>query len=195
MAFFDATQLALAKGLSVFYGELYDIYLKSGIELHYWDGFGDLVIAGDLIWDAPYTGAANVVARDDIPMGIDDDAGQLNLTMSGVDADVVAAVRGTESDFYGAPIMIRGQFFDEDLQPSGDSFFLFRGTMDVPTYRAQGPTQRSITIPCEGEWVDRNRAAFSNFSDIDQKARFASDRGCEYVYRYTIGVRRHWPFF
>ena len=190
MAFFDATQLALAQGLSVFYGELYELGMQSGPVLLYWDGFGDLVIGG-----LTYAGAANVVARDDIPMGIDDDAGQLNLTMSGVDATIVAAVRGTEADFYGSSITIRGQFFDEALQPSGNDFFLFRGTMDVPTYRAQGPTQRSITIPCEGEWTDRNRAAFSNFSDIDQKARFASDRGCEYVYRYTIGVRRHWPFF
>lgn len=189
MGFFSAPQAALASGRSIFYGELYEIGFTSGEKL-YWDGFGNLVISGDT-----YVGAANIVARSEIPIGVNDENGQLTLSLSGVDADIVAAVRAEEAEIYGRPITIWGQFFSEALQPSGDRFFLYGGTMDVPTYSAEGPTLRSITIPCEGEWSDRNGAAFSFFSNSDQQRRYPGDKGLEYVYRYAQGVRRQWPNF
>lgn len=189
MSFFNSTQRTLSAGLSVFFGELYKVEFTSDTA-YYWDAFGPLD-AYSQSWD----GAANVVSRSEIPLGIDDDAGQLTLTMSGVDADIVAAVRAAEPEIYGRPLTIWGQFFDEDMQLSDSRFFLFGGTMDVPTYAGTAPTSRSIVIPCEGEWADRNGAAFSFFSDVDQKARYPGDKGLEYVYRYTQGVKRRWPKF
>lgn len=189
MSFFNSTQEMLSAGRSVFLGELYKVEFTSGTEF-YWDGFGDLAAYGET-----WKGAANVVSRSEIPLGVDDDAGQLTLTMSGVDPDIVAAVRAAEPEIYGRSITIWGQFFDEVFQLSDDRFFLFGGTMDVPTYSAQGPTSRSIVIPCEGEWADRNGAAFSFFSDLDQQHRYPDDKGCEYVYRYNPGVHRQWPAF
>ena len=187
MGFFDATQKALSRGLSIFYGELFDVGFTSGAA-YYWDGFGPLTCYGHT-----YLGAANVVARSEIPFGVDDEAGDLTLTMSGVDATILNMVRAEEAEIYGRPLVIWGQFFGEDLQPSGTRWQLFNGTMDVPTYSAGSVGERSITIPCEGEWTDRNSPRHSLFSDKDQKARFAGDRGLEYVYRYTLGVRRRWP--
>lgn len=189
MGFFNSTQLALAAGRSVFYGELFKIEFTSGAD-YYWDGFGPLDA-----YSQDWKGAANLVSRSDIPLGINDDAGQLTLTLSGVDAAVVAAVRAEEAEIYGRQITIWGQFFDEDLQLSDGRFFLFGGTMDVPTYSGTGIADRSIIIPCEGEWADRNGAAFSFFSDVDQRARYPGDKGCEFVYRYNPGVRRKWPDF
>jgi hypothetical protein len=189
MGFFDTTQQDLSQGLSVFYGELFDVGFLSGAK-YYWDGFGDLAAYGHT-----YLGAANVVARSEIPFGIDDEAGDMQLTMSGVDATFVAAVRAEESEFYGRPITIWGQFFDEALQPSGTRFHIFTGVMDVPTYGGTGTDSRTISVPCEGEWTDRNTARNSLFSDMDQKRRFPGDRGLEYVYRYTPGVKRSWPRF
>lgn len=191
MGFFDAPQLALASGKSVFYAELFRLdYRSSGTDGLYWDGFGDLDAYGFL-----WTGAGNVVSRGEIPFGVDDEAGQLVLTMSGVDAAVVSKVRAEEEEIYNQPITIWGQFFDEALQLSGGRFLLFQGTMDVPTYNVSPDGMRSIIIPCEGEWTDRNTAAFSMFSDRDQQARFPGDKGLEYAYRYTQGVRRRWPQF
>lgn len=189
MGFFSAPQLALASGLSVFYGELYRLEFLSG-DGFYWDGVGDLSAYGET-----WIGAANLVARGEIPMGVDDEAGQLTLTLSGVDAGVVAAVRAAETEIYGRGITIWGQMFDEALQISGGRFQLFSGTMDVPTYTATGPTSRSIAIPCESEWSDRERAAYSAFTPNDQARRFPStpDRGLDYVYRYNAGVKRRWP--
>lgn len=189
MGFFSAPQLALASGRSVFYGELYRVGFTSGIK-YYWDGFGDLEEDGDT-----YIGAANLVARSEIPIGVDDENGQLMLTLSGVDPDIVAAVRAVEAEIYNRPITIWGQFFNEALQLSGDKFFLFGGTMDVPTYSGEGTASRTISIPCEGEWGDRLGAALSSFSDADQQRRFPGDKGLEYVYRYNTGVRRRWPVF
>lgn len=189
MGFFDAPQLALAGGRSVFYAELYQLeFASSGSEGFYWDGFGDLD-AYDVTWNS----AGTVVSRSEIPFGVDDEAGQLVLTMSGVDAGVIAKVRSEESEIAGRSITIWGQFFDEALQLSASRLFLYGGTMDVPTYGVTADGQRSVTIPCEGEWSDRNTAAFAMFSDRDQNGRFPSDRGLEYVYRYTQGVRRRWP--
>lgn len=189
MSFFNSTQQTLSAGRSVFLGELYKVEFTSGTKF-YWDGFGNLDA-----YSETWVGAATVVSRSEIPIGVDDEAGQLTLAMSGVDPDIVAAVRAAEPEIYGRPLTIWGQFFDEDLQLSDERFFLFGGTMDVPTYSGAGPANRSIVIPCEGEWADRNGAAFSMFSSVDQKRRYAGDEGCDYVYRYAPGVRRQFPQF
>lgn len=189
MGFLSAPQVALAGGLSVFYGELYEIGFTSG-DAFYWDGFGDLDAYSE-IW----LGRANIVERSEIPFGVDDEAGLLTLTLSGVDDAIAAAVRAEEAEFYGRPITIWGQFFSEAMAISGSRFQLFTGTMDVPTYSGAGVGSRSITVPCEGEWADRNGAKFEFFSNASQLERFPGDKGLEYVYRYNAGVRRRWPSF
>jgi hypothetical protein len=189
MGFFSGPQLALASGRSVIYDELYKLDFTSGAG-YYWTGFGNVVIDG-FTW----LGAGNLVSRSEIPFGIDDEAGDLTLTLSGVDATVLNMVRAEEAEIYGRDITIWGQFFDEALQPSGSKWQIFRGIMDVPTYGVGSFGERAITIPCEGEWTDRNTARNSLFSDMDQKRRYPGDLGLEYVYRYTLGVKRVWPTF
>ena len=193
MGFFDDTQQAFAEGRSIFYGELYDVGFTSGT-VSYWDGFGDISAYG-----RTWTGRGDFVERSPIPFGVDDEAGQLTLTLSGVNDAIVAAVRADESEFYGRPISIWGQFFGEDLQLSGTRFHLFSGTMDVPSYGGIGPRSRSVIVPCEGEWSDRNGAAFAFFTNVSQQKRYpgppAADKGLEYVYRYNPGVKRMWPTF
>lgn len=192
MGFFDTAQRDLSKGLSVFYGELFEVWFTSGTA-YYWDGFGDLN-AHSHTW----RGAGALVTRSEIPFGIDDEAGDLTLTLSGVDATVVSMVRASEAEIYHRPILIWGQFFGEDLQipvSGGDRWLIYRGTMDVPTYGISSFDTRTIAIPCESEWSDRNTAKNSLFSDADQKRRYPGDRGLEYVYRYTTGVTRDWPNF
>jgi hypothetical protein len=192
MGFFDATQKQLAAGRSVYFGELYQLNFVSG-PAYYWDGFGPLVAYGDT-----WQGAANLVQRSEIPFGLNDEAGKLTLTMSGVDPEVVAAVRASESELYGRVIQIWGQFFDEAMQLNGTRFFLFRGTMDTPTYVGQGTDHRTILFPCEGEWADRNGAQFEFFTTRSQQQRYPGpppDAGLEYIYRYSLATRRTWPQF
>ena len=189
MAFFDSTQLALANGLSVIFGELYEVHFSSGTR-YYWDGFGPLVA-----YSQTWLGSGQMVQRSEIPFGVNDDAGSVTLTLSGVDDTIVQSVRESETEFYGRPIIIWGQFFDEALQIQGNRFQLFSGTMDVPTYGGTGPSERSVTITCESEWADRNGSKFEFFSHRSQTKRFAGDLGLEYVYRYSPGVRRSWPHY
>ena len=189
MGFFDSTQQALAEGKSVFFGELYEVGFKSGT-IGYWDGFGDISAYG-----RTWSGRGQFVERSEIPFGINDEAGAISLTLSGVDSAIVAAVQAETSEFYGQPLVIWGQFFDEDLQISGARFHLFGGVMDVPTYGGTGPGSRVVMIPVEGEWSDRNGAAFQYFTNANQQKRFAGDKGLEYVYRYNPGVKRMWPVF
>ena len=188
MGYFDSAQNALASGLSVFFGELYEVTFGGSVH-YYWDGFGNLVAYGNT-----YLGQGQLVARSEIPFGIDDEAGVLTLTMSGVDDTLVAGVRVNESEFFGKPIALWGQFFNEALQLEGGRFMLFQGTMDVPTYGGQAG-KRSISIPCEGEWADRNGSRFEFFSQGSQLARFPGDLGLEYVHKYNPGVVRAWPVF
>lgn len=185
--FFDTTQKALANGLSVFFGELYEVGFASGTA-YYWDGFGDLAA-----YTHTWLGRGQLVQRSEIPFGVDDEAGSITLTLSGVDDTIVSAVRAAESEFYGRPIVIWGQFFDEALALSGGRFQLFTGTMDVPSYGGEGSTDRHVSIPCEGEWSDRNGAEFEFFSHGSQLRRYPGDLGLEYVYRYNAGVKRKWP--
>jgi hypothetical protein len=189
MAFFDSTQLALADGLSVIFGELYEVHFTSGTRF-YWDGFGPLVA-----YSHTWLGSGQVVQRSEIQFGVNDDAGALTLTLSGVDDEIMNRVRNSETEFYQRPIIIWGQFFDEAIQIQGDRFQLFSGKMDVPTYGGTGPGQRSVSISCESEWADRNGSKFEFFSSRSQTKRYPGDLGLEYVYRYNAGVRRRWPQF
>ena len=65
MAFFDSTQLALANGLSVIFGELYEVHFTSGTRF-YWDGFGPLVAYSSYVVGQRAIGAAigNSVRRE-----------------------------------------------------------------------------------------------------------------------------------
>lgn len=189
MGFFDTAQQALAEGRSVFFAELYEVGFTSGTA-YYWDGFGDLSA-----YSHTWLGRGQLVQRSEIPFGIDDDASSLTLMLSGVDDTIVAAVRASETEFRNRPIVIWGQFFDEALQLSGGRFQLFSGMMDVPTYGGLGAGDRNVSIPCEGEWSDRNGAEFEMFSHGSQLRRYPGDLGLQYVYRYTPGVKRKWPQF
>jgi hypothetical protein len=190
MGFFDTAQKALSTGKSVFFGELYELQFTAATG-YYWDGFGDLTAHG-----ATWSGAAGLVQRSEIPFGLNDEAGNVALTMSGVDSTVVTRMRQSEAQIYQRPILIWGQFFNEAMQPDEARFQLFNGTMDVPTYVGSGD-RRTIIIPCEGEWADRNGAVFEFFTDASQQHpdRFPGDKGLEYVYRYNPGVKRNWPQF
>lgn len=185
MGFFSTTQKALAAGRTVFYGELYRLSFTSGAR-HYWDGFGSLSA-----YSQTWAGVPGIVARSEIPFGIDDEAGKLTLTLPGIDDEILAKVASEEAEIFGREITIWGQFFGESLGLSDTRFQLFVGKMDVPTY-VRRPGENTVEIPCEGEWADRGNAPFSFFSDRDQQARFAGDRGLEFIVTMN-NIKLPWP--
>lgn len=189
MGWLNATQKALAEGRSAFYAQLVHLAFDvgDGGDRYFWTGFGPLVVDGET-----WLGGAQLVEIGDIPFGEDDTAGGGSITLSGVDDDIVSAVVEESNTVRGRPIFIYGQFFGENLQPSDSKFLLCNGVMDLVRVRGSSGL-RQIELAYDSVWDARNNGEHVAFSDRDQQARFAGDKGLERVILYKTGVRRVWP--
>lgn len=186
MSHLNSTQRALASGQAVIFARLVDLELDPD-PLYLWEGLGPIAISGHT-----YLGAGTLMSIAPIGYSQHGGADKIELGLSGVDSDVVALARDA-GPLSGIRCTIWGQLFTEALNPSGGRFWLGGGTTDIPRYSASGATRRQVTISVEGDFTERNRAAFASMSDRDQQARFAGDMGLEFV--ATMNDRRiDWPF-
>lgn len=187
MGFFTVTQKALAAGRTVFFARLVRLQFDSATS-RLWDGFGPLTVDGDT-----YDGAGELGSVGEIPFGLNDQAGNVQFALSGVDDEIVALAQ-TEMPVRGTPVTVWGQFLSEALQPTDSKFVLFEGELDVLSFSGRGPSERRIQATAEGIWTGRRGAAFALYSDRDQKARFPGDRGCAFLPSLK-NKRVTWPKF
>lgn len=123
---------------------------------------------------------------DGLEQAVNGSAPQLSLTLSGVDATVVAAARADADadEIEGRALSVFLGFHDETtgaIVPVDTLLPLWTGVMQRPSFTADGPTLRTITLPCETLFSQRSRAAFAFLSDRDQQRRFTSDAGCIFL--------------
>ena len=76
--------------------------------------------------------------------------------------------------------------------PIGSPLTLFSGSMQRMPWKASGPTQRSISIECEGIFLRRNLPPRGRWTDSDQKARYPGDRGLERLPIYAASYETRW---
>lgn len=119
-------------------------------------------------------------------------APQLTLTLNGVDSTIVAAARsGDPDEIEGRNLTVRIGFYDAtvpwDMVELGPLLILGVWYMQKPSFTATGPTQRTITLPCETLFAQRSRAPFGLLTDRDHQRRFPAtasdpaDHACDLV--------------
>ena len=187
MAFFNATQAALAAGRTVFAARLVHFDFAER-PMHAWEGVGPLELDG-----ATWLGLALIGSIGEIPVAVNDEAGSVDFTLSGVSPEIVARARDSAS-VRGREVTIYGQMFGEDLQPADAKYMLAELEMDVMSYAGTGPNDRRIRLTAESIWADRNGAAQALYSDRDQQLRFPGDLGCALVAALK-NKRVDWPRF
>lgn len=174
MAFFSGTLAAIAAGRTVALAVLIDFDFVGG-HRYVWTGAGTLVVDG-----IEWLGVGAYGSITGVDFGVNDSADRVVFGLSGVDPDFAGLVQESD-DVDGRDVTIYGQFLDADSQPLDDKWTIRQLIMDRMGYAAAGPADRSISLPAETIFTNRNRAANGFYSDRDQHARFAGDLGCEFI--------------
>lgn len=187
--FFEPVIEAIAEGHSCHAALFVENHFNAGVSRN-WTGLGTISIGGH-----DWIGTGELVKLGALAFGADDAAPGLTMTLSGVDPAFVTEAR-TMPSVHGLEQFIYLQFFDADtLAPVGDFYELDRRFLDVIGFSIQGPGAASISLSSESEWTGLNTAAYQDWSNADQQALFAGDRGLEYIADLVYGQRIKWPDF
>lgn len=160
----------------------------------WWMGSGDLV-AGGQTWQ----GTGSMIQIDGLEQALGTNAPRTTFTLSGVDSTIVTLARQSSARVKDRPCQVFIQFFE--LSPGGDQmpwapldapYTIWSGFMDQMSYGAEGPSQRRVSLTAESIWTGRRRPAYGFYTDRDQNARFAGDRGLEQVVN-LINKTIRWP--
>ena len=162
----------------------------------WWMGFGTLKTNDDHEWQ----GLGELITIDGLEEDFGTAANAMTFTLSGVDPEIVTLARNASDRVKGRKVTVYLQFFDitpndagvQPWTPLDQPDAIKVGTMDQMRYIADGPTSRTISVTAEGLWTGRNRPAFGLYTDRDQNARFAGDRGLEQVSNLVSKTIR-WP--
>ena len=163
----------------------------------WWMGFGTLRAGGH-----DWLGIGNFISIDGLAQPMGTQAPKTTFTLSGVDTTIIQMARQASDRVKGRRCTVYVQFFDITPDDAGNPpwtpldapYAISSLTMDQMTYKAEGPTDRTVTLTAESLWVNRKRPPYGLLTDRDQNARFPGDRGMEQLADLVNKVAR-WPVF
>lgn len=146
-----------------------------------------------------WAGIGTAVDIDELMGSVGDAVEPFDLTLSGVDGDVLSIVTAGVDESYDKLVVVYLQFFDEDWSPLDEPFPIAWGrTSNLVVSESGGNSQsgpvRSVRAPIEPILSGRFRPRHVHWSDRDQKIRFPGDKGCERMPVLTMQTIR-WPDF
>lgn len=187
MPFLPDTIEAQAQGWHVV-SALFVSFAFASETLRCWEGDGN-ISRGGFEWlglGQRTDGSGNPLQSvEGLEMAANGTAPQMNLTLSGVDATVVAAAKSSDPDeIEGRDLTVQMGFYDATVPGAlvelGPLLTLGIWTMQRPSFTSSGPRLRTITLPCETLFAQRSRAPFGMLTDRDQQRRFPGDLGCQW---------------
>jgi hypothetical protein len=141
--------------------------------LYVWSGFGSI------FWNSQaWTGIGSLGSVSTIEEGSGVEAKGITLTMSGIDATLLADVLGEFQ--VGLPAIVSLGLFDSTGALIADPVTSWAGRMDQPTIDVDGTTA-TIAINCESRLLDMNVAVDRRYTNEDQQLDHPGDRGIEFV--------------
>ena len=146
-----------------------------------WTGAGKITAGG-----ADWYGVGSLASISGLEQAVNGEAPETTFILSGINAEIVNLARTEwKEEALDRLIKVYLQFHnDDDDRPRelfDEPFAIWAGRMQTPRFELQGPTKRRITVSAESLFALRSRPAFSQYTDADQKLRFAGDRGFEFV--------------
>ena len=167
-----------------------------GTPRRWWGGFGTLRAGGQ-----EWLGLGTLIGVEGIEWQAGTAATEATFTLSGVDAEIVSITRNSTDKVVNQRVIVYLQFFHTSAtrSASGEQVHanldapvaLWAGRMQSPRFSGD-VTSRTIVVPAESLWADRNRPAYGLYTDRSQKGRFPGDRGLEQVARLTH-KSLNWP--
>jgi hypothetical protein len=160
-------------------------HFVSGIK-RLWTGFGKLTTLDGQVW----SGLGEMGTIDGLTTAINGTAPAGRLSVSGVDASLLAIAVGETDDFEGQPVAIFLQAFDGRVLSGLPCAIAVRLMTSLAVSRSVG--NRTLSIEHETPYTGRNRPAGGFYSDRDQQKRYPGDTFCERTPLLLFASRR-WP--
>lgn len=146
--------------------------LDSG-DVNVWTGIGDFAgLDGNT-----YTGAGELLSISNIEESKELQSTNLTINISGLSAEVYAAVTG--EDMQNRLVTLRLFFFHPDTMAEIDNVILFKGRIDGITI-TDGDSF-SIIFSCENKLVDLTRPKNLLYTPETQEYLYTGDKGLEFV--------------
>lgn len=136
-----------------------------------WSGVGDFTLNGDV-----YMGVGNLGGISPIEEDRGGPARGIKLTLSHSSIEILAEALG--ETFQGRDVTVYMAFL-QDREIVGSAFTAFGGLMDQMEL-SDGP-EASILLTCESHALSDERTSISRYTDQEQKRRFSTDKGLEYI--------------
>jgi hypothetical protein len=137
--------------------------------LYVWSGYGDLVIG-----DKTYLGAGQLLNISSVSETTEMEAKGATITMSGIPSVFLSLA--LQEPYQGRECRI---YFGVTSDPS-DYVEVFAGELDQMNIEEQADTA-NISVTAENVLIKLERPVIRRFTNEDQKSRFPSDRGLEFV--------------
>lgn len=137
--------------------------------LYVWTGYGDLVIGSKT-----YLGAGQLLNISSVSETTEMDAKGATLTMSGIPSSFLSLA--LQEPYQGRECRI---YFGVTSSPS-NYVEVFSGELDQMNIEEQADSA-TISVTAENVLIKLERPVVRRFTNEDQKSRFPTDRGLEYV--------------
>lgn len=158
-----------------------------------WTGVGEIVVGGE-----PYLGLGLLPEVPSFQSLINGVAARVELSLSGVDIEVMSLANGEANDVRGREVKVGLLFLDTDFQPIGSPFWI------GPDYRADVLTTDSVSSPDFGRvrtvtlsigsiTTGRRRPPLNYWTRAQQIVRSITDQFCDLVSRYSAESTMKWP--
>lgn len=181
MSFFPTAAANMLKGRVVRWPMLVELDFDN--PLYLWNGFRRLT-AGGHTWQ-PVRGQVTIAG---LGQSSSDASSQITATLSGavVTEEITAlAITANRAAYVDKLLKILVQPLDEFWQPIDSPYTICTGIMKaIPIAEAQNQDRsvtRTVTVEAENIYYGRSGVPNSFRADMDQKNRFAGDRGMEFV--------------
>ncbi len=155
-----------------------------------WTGYGILDVGGE-----DYQGLNTILSIGSIVETMQIQATGADFSLSGVPSDIIGTM--LDGTIQGSPITIQIGMIDNSVTPTvgqdvngniitttrkavDSPYTLFKGRLDAVTIQDNGNTS-AVRITCESRLIDLERARVRRYTPQDQKAKFPTDRGFDFV--------------
>lgn len=145
-----------------------DIDFSSG-PLYVWSGYGDLTIG-----TKTYLGVGNLLNLSTVEETTEIEAKGASLTMSGIPSSFLSLA--LQEPYQGRECRI---YFGMTSDPLG-RVEIFSGELDQMNIAEEGDSC-TISVTAENILIKLERPVVRRFTNEDQKSRFPTDRGLEYI--------------
>lgn len=175
------------------------LYVATDTAIRVWTGVGDFDKAADAvdIEGGIYKGLGEIQEIPALQQLVNGVAQRIDLSLSGVDANIVALADSEAADVRSKAVSIGLQFFDEDWQPLGDTLWIWDGEADVVKSESLSGADftrvRTITLSVGTLTTGRRRPKLTFFTRSQQRRRSPTDAFCDRVALYSADTELKWP--